>query len=348
MTTVKLAPAFQGKISFQSVIEAQERIKGFLHTTPVFQNEALNRLCLKNSDDGSSVNVFCKGEFLQKTGSFKARGALNAVLKLKESTAKGETVSGVVTHSSGNHGQALAWAAREAGLPCQVVIPRGAPAVKAQAIESYGATLVYCDPTPAARASTCAAISQRENYDIIPPYDHYDVIAGQGTIALEFLSQVPDLDCILVPISGGGMTSGICIAAKEMKPDIKIYAVEPSGKELGASLKAGQRLWEGEPKFLDTIADGIRLQQVGHLTWPILLELAEKEVLSVTDMEMIESMKFVFQRMKLAIEVSAAAGIAAVQGLQFKALAQRYDFKNVGIILCGGNTDLDKLPWIVH
>ncbi|KAJ8312418.1 hypothetical protein KUTeg_009791 [Tegillarca granosa] len=205
-------------------------------------------------------NAFFKAENLQKTGAFKVRGALNATLSLKE---KNPDVKGVM-----------------------------------DAIRGYGSDLVLCEPTPDARQAACDKVAKERGYHFVPPYDHHDVIAGQGTIAVEFLEQVPDLDAILVPVSGGGMTSGIAIAAKAIKPEIKVFMVEPEGKNAEESLRAGERLWPNPPRFINTIADAIRLQQLGHVTWPILLELAEKDVFSVKDEEIIEGMKFAFQRMK--------------------------------------------------
>ncbi|KAK3084813.1 hypothetical protein FSP39_019483 [Pinctada imbricata] len=262
------------------------------------------------------------------------------VLTVKE---KDPNVTGVVTHSSGNHGQALAWAAKMAKLPCTVVVPNNFSAVKVEAIKGYGAELVLCEPTPASRQETCDRVGKEKSFTFIPPYDHYDVIAGQGTMAVEFLKQVPDLDAILVPVSGGGMISGIAIAAKTIKPDIKVFMVEPEGKMAEESLRAGERLWPDPPGFLNTIADGIRLQQLGHITWPIILELVEKDVFSVSDEEMIKGMQFTFQRMKLVIEAASGAGVAAV--MSEKMATMDPSIKNIGVILCGGNVDINNLPW---
>ncbi|XP_064626297.1 serine racemase-like [Lineus longissimus] len=318
--------------SFHDVLQAQKRILSFVHRTPVFTSATVDKL--------TGRKVFFKAEHLQKTGAFKARGAINAILSLKEKNPK---VPGVVTHSSGNHGMAVAWAAQITGMNAVVVVPNNTPAIKAKAIEDYGAELVYCEPSPQSRIETCKALSEKRNLTIIPPYDHYDVIAGQGTIAMELMEQVPELDAILVPISGGGMTSGIAIAAKYMKPSIKVFAVEPKGKDLEKCLCAGERLWPNPPRFVNTIAEGIRTQQVGMLTFPILKELVEKEVFTVTDDEMIQTMKFAMQRMKFVIEASSAAGVAAVISEKMKEMDPA--IKNIGVILCGGNVDLDNLPW---
>ncbi|XP_048737963.2 serine racemase-like isoform X2 [Ostrea edulis] len=303
------------KIALSDIRKAHEKITPHIHFTPYFRSSTL--------DLRVGRNVFFKAENLQKTGSFKARGALNAVLSLK---ASNPDVHGVVTHSSGNHGQALAWAAKTAGVKCSVVVPNNSPKIKSDAILGYGAELVFCEPTPADRQATCDRVSKERNFTIVPPYDHYDVIAGQGTIAVEFLKQVPDLDAILVPVSGGGMTSGIAIAAKAIKPDIK-----------------GERLWPNPPRFLNTIADGIRLQQLGDLTWPIILELVEKDVFSVKDDDIVKAMRFVFERMKLVIEPASGAGVAAVMSERLASMDP--GLRNIGVILCGGNVDIDHLPW---
>lgn len=320
------------KIALSDIKKAHERISPYIHFTPYFTSSTLDSIVGRK--------VFFKAENLQKTGSFKARGALNAVISLKSSNPD---VRGVVTHSSGNHGQALAWAAKTANIKCSVVVPNNSPKIKSQAIEGYGAELVFCEPTPADRQGTCERVAKERGYTIIPPYDHNDVIGGQGTIAVEFLKQVPDLDAILVPVSGGGMTSGIAIAAKTIKPDIKVFMVEVEGKMCEECLRAGERLWPNPPRFLNTIADGIRLQQLGELTWPIILELVEKEVFSVKDEDIVKAMKFVFERMKLVIEPASGAGVAAVMSERLAAMDPT--LRNVGVILCGGNVDINHLPW---
>ncbi|ROT67529.1 putative serine racemase-like [Penaeus vannamei] len=238
-------------VGLQEVRAAYQRIQGWIHRTPVFTNEGLNNL--------SGRKLFFKAENLQKTGAFKARGACNAVFLEKEKNPKSP---GVVTHSSGNHGQAVAYAAKCAGLPCSVVVPKGTPKVKCDAIVNYGAELVFCEPSPAARKEVCAQIAEATGKAIIHPFDNYNVMAGQGTIALELLEEVPDLDAILVPISGGGMTSGIAVATHGLNPDCRVYAVEPFGKELQRSLENKKRMWDNPPRFLETIADAIRTQQV--------------------------------------------------------------------------------------
>ncbi|XP_068205459.1 uncharacterized protein [Palaemon carinicauda] len=250
---------------------------------------------------------------------------------------------GIVTHSSGNHGQAIAYAARCADLPCSVVVPKGTPKVKCSAIKSYGAKLVYCEPTFSSRKETCAEISEETGQIVIHPFDNYDVIAGQGTMAMELLEEVPDLDAILVPVSGGGMISGIAIAAKKSKHKCRVFAVEPEGKELQRSLEAKERLWSDPPRFLETIADSIRIEQLGFLTFPIVCDLVEPKVCSVDDDQMIEGMKLSFERLKLVVEAASGAAVyAGVHSLK----DEHPPLRKVGVILCGGNVDLDHLPWI--
>ncbi|KAH9525448.1 hypothetical protein Btru_001459 [Bulinus truncatus] len=324
-----------GTISLNDVLQASKRISPFLHKTPVFTSH--------QADEKSGRHLFFKAENLQKSGSFKARGALNAILRAKES--KNE-ISGVVTHSSGNHGQGLAWASKVAKLSCYVVIPEMAPVVKKNAILNYGAELVECGAKPADRYEACEKLQREKKLEFIPPYDHQDVIAGQGTIGLELLEQVPELDAILIPISGGGMSAGIAIAAKSIKPEIKIFLVTPKGKKLEECLKTGERPWKGEPQYLDTIADGIRLQQTGYITTPILVDLVEKDVFEMSDQEMVEGMKFMFERMKLVIEAASGAAVAAAFSQKLKNMDS--SIRNVGVILCGGNVDIDDLPCFLN
>ncbi|KAK3848914.1 hypothetical protein Pcinc_044311 [Petrolisthes cinctipes] len=312
--------------------EALTRIRGWIHRTPIITSHQLDTL--------AGRKLFFKTENLQKTGSFKVRGACNAVFLEKEKNPDGP---GVVTHSSGNHGQAVAYAAKCAGLACSVVVPEGTPKVKCDAIQHYGAELVFCQPSPAARKETCERIAEETGRAVIHPYDNYNVMAGQGTIALELLEEVPNLDAILVPISGGGMTSGIAVAAHHMQPSCRVYAVEPFGKMLEQSLKSKQRLWPNPPQFLNTIADAIRTQQVGELTFPVLCQFAETQVFSITDDQMVEGMRLAMERTKMVVE--AASGAAVYAGVRCLEDVEP-KVERVGVILCGGNVDLDQLPWI--
>ena len=312
---------------------AHGRIKDLIHRTPVITSKTVDSLVGKN--------VYFKCENFQKTGSFKVRGALNGILSKLETSS---TIKGCVTHSSGNHGQALAWAAKHSDIECVVVIPKGTPEVKIQAIKAYNGRVEICEPSPKARVDTCERISRDESKVIVPPYDDYDVISGQGTIALEFLEQVPQLDAILVPSSGGGMISGIAIYAKSIKPSIRVFAVVPEGKNLEESLVANQRLWGSESKFLNTKADAIRLQQCGDLTFPIMCELVEKDVFIQSDEKMIEATKFAFERLKIVVELASGASIGAA--LSEKMKTNYPNLKHIGVVVCGGNIDINHLPWV--
>jgi len=215
--------------------------------------------------------------------------------------------------------------------------------IKTDAIEHYGAELVYCEPTPTSRTSTCLQISKERDYFIIPPYDHPDVIAGQGTIAVELLEQIPELDAILVPVSGGGLISGIALYAKRINPNIRIYACVPEGKMLEECLAAEKRLWPEPPQFLKTKCDACRLQQCGTLTFPIMCSLVEKQVFTISDKTMIDATRFAFERLKLVVELAAGLSLGAIL---YQSDRLDPSIRNIGIIVCGGNIDLSvPLPW---
>jgi threonine dehydratase/serine racemase len=278
--------------------------------------------------------VFLKCENLQKVGAFKYRGASNAVRRLSDA----EAARGVVTHSSGNHAQALALAARVRGIPSYIVMPRTAPAVKKAAVEGYGGIVTECEPTLAAREETAAALVAKTGATLIPPFDHPDVIAGQGTTALELLEVVPGLDAIITPVGGGGLLAGCCVAARGMKPTIRVFGAEPLGADDAARSKAkGEWVPQTAP---NTIADGL-LTSTGQLTWPIIRDRVER-VFTVTDDQIRAAMRFIWERMKLIVEPSGAVGVAVVLSDEFKALS---DIGSVGIVISGGNVSLDKLYW---
>lgn len=324
-------------VNVTEIEKAFARVSTFLEPTPVQSSCYIDSLVGKN--------VFFKCENFQKTGSFKVRGALNTVLKRMSPAFNTHGYKGCVTHSSGNHGQALAWACDVNKVPCSIVLPKGTPEVKVSAVKGYNAELVFCENNPVSRVEFTDRISVEKNYAIVNPYDDYDVMCGQGTVALEFLRQVPQLDAILVSVSGGGLISGISVYAKLAKPSIKIIAVEPEKKRLSESLHKNERDLDHKPQAdLETLAEGIRLEQCGEMTFPIMRKYIEADdVLTVSDSEMIKATKLVFERMKLVIELSAGAAVAAVMSNEMK---QKYpDLKNVGLIVCGGNIDLDRLPW---
>jgi threonine dehydratase/serine racemase len=245
----------------------------------------------------------------------------------------------VVTHSSGNHAQALALAARIRGIPAHIVMPRNAPAVKREAVEGYGGIVYPCEPTVADREATADRVVAATGGTLIPPYNHPDVIAGQGTIGLEILEERPEVAAIVVPIGGGGMISGVALAAKGVKPTVRIVAAEPANADDAARSKASGSI---EPiASSTTIADGLRTS-LGSLTFPVVRDLVD-EVVTVSEEEIVQAMRLVFERAKLVIEPSAAVGVAVALSRRSAVLA-RVDGP-VAVVLCGGNVDLDALPW---
>ncbi len=313
-------------VDLSAVREAAARIAGRAHRTPVATCATLDRL--------AGLRLFFKCEHLQKVGAFKFRGALNAVLKLPEDVAR----RGVVTHSSGNHAQALALAARLRGIPAHIVMPRTAQEVKRRAVEEYGGRVVLCEPTLQAREATAAAVQAETEASLIHPYDHPDVIAGQGTVALELLEQVPDLDAIITPVGGGGLLSGVCVAAKGLKPAVRVFGAEPSGADDAArSLASGTLIPQTGPR---TIADGL-LTSLGQLTWPIIRDHVEG-VVTVAEEEIVRAMRLAWERAKLLIEPSASVAVAAALSEPLRA---RPGLGRVGVVLSGGNANLDRLPW---
>lgn len=321
--------------TLRQILRAHRRIAPYIHRTPILTSATANQL--------TGLNVFFKTENFQKTGSFKARGAINGILSLQE---RKPNVKGVVTHSSGNHGLALAWAAQQLKMPCLVVVPENTAAVKINAVKTYGAEVVLSQPTPQARKLLCKELSAEKSYEIIEPFDNYDVIAGQATIAIELMEQVSDLEAIVVPVGGGGLSAGIALATKLSKPHIKVLMVEPKGKELAKSMKAGNWMWDGPDRNFSTVADSINRQHLGKLTWPIVLKYAESDVLTVEDEEIIQGMKFAFQRLKIVVEPASATGLTSL--LTRKLQKINSSLQNVGVIVCGGNVDLDHLPWYDH
>jgi threonine dehydratase len=311
---------------FAAVRQAAERLASIVHRTPVATCATLDRL--------ASRSLFFKCEHLQKCGAFKFRGASNAVLGLSPDVA----ARGVVTHSSGNHAGALALAARMRGIPAHIVMPRNASAVKQRATRGYGGRIVECEPTQAAREAAAAALVAETGGTLIAPFDHPDVIAGQGTAALELLEQVPELDAIVTPVGGGGLTSGTCLAVQGVAPGVRVFAGEPKGADDAARSKAaGQRLPQTDPR---TVADGLRTS-LGDLTWPIVRDRVER-VITVTEEEIIAAMRLLWERAKLMVEPSSAVALAAVLTDEFRGLS---GLGRVGIVLSGGNVDLDHLPW---
>ena len=303
---------------------AAKRIKPYIHRTPVLTNESLN--------EKVGAKVFLKCENFQKVGAFKFRGACNAVFSLSDE----EAARGVSTHSSGNHAQALALAARLRGIPAYIVMPNNAPAVKKAAVAGYGGIITFCEPTLAAREATLAQIVQETGSEVVHPYNDERVITGQGTAVLELLEEVPELDVIISPVGGGGLLSGTSIAATEIKKGIRVIAGEPEmANDAFLSLQAGEIILSIKPK---TIADGL-LTSLGNKTFPIIQERVE-QIVTVSEQGIVDSMKFIWERAKIIIEPSSAAAVGVLW-------ERKIDLNglNVGVILSGGNVDLEKLPW---
>ena len=303
---------------------AQARIAPYVHRTPVLTSRSL--------DEATGARLFVKCENLQKVGAFKARGACNAVFSLPGDAA----ARGVVTHSSGNHGAALAYAAQQRGIPAHVVMPENAPKIKVANVRGFGAHVHFCAPTLAAREAACADVERATGATLVHPYDDCAVIAGQGTATLELLDAVPDLDAVVAPVGGGGLLSGTAIAAKGIRPGIEVYGAEPAGADDAArSFASGALQAMPHPH---TIADGLR----GALSARTLRALRAHvaAVGTCTEAGIVAAMRMTWERMKLVAEASSAVPLAAMlEGT----LAVRG--KRVGVILTGGNVDLDRLPW---
>lgn len=309
---------------FEDVLRAGVLLRRFVHRTPIFTSDTL--------DAETSAMVFCKAESLQKVGAFKFRGATNAVQSLSEEDAR----RGVVTHSSGNHAAALALAARQREIPAYVVMPENSAPVKCRAVEGYGAQVTYCRPTDEDRRATAARVMEETGATLIHPFEDPRVVAGQGTAALEFLEDVPNLDLLLLPVGGGGLAAGCALAAHGFAPECRVIAVEPEAvDDTYRSFRSGTRQEVGSGQ---TIADGLRTS-VGELTFPILQRVLA-DVVTVSEDAIVGAMRWIWERMKLVVEPSAAVPVAAVLDGKVPVSGRR-----VGIVLSGGNVDLDHLPW---
>jgi threonine dehydratase len=307
--------------TIEAIREAHSRIAPHIHRTPVFRSSSL--------DERAGARLFFKCENLQKTGSFKLRGAANVVFSLEEEAAR----RGVVTHSSGNHGAAVAYAARLRGIPAWIVVPRNSPEVKRRAIADFGGEVVICEPTMEAREAAAREIQERTGAALVHPYDDDRIIAAQGTAAVELIEDAGDIDWILAPVSGGGLLSGTAIAAQSLRPGIRVLGCEPAGADdAWRSLRSGQIEKNAQA---DTIADGLRAS-LSPRTFAILRERIDQIAL-IREEEILDAMRLVWERMKLVIEPSSAVTAAA-------ALFGKTDIKGrrVGIILSGGNVDLGK------
>jgi threonine dehydratase len=311
-------------VELQDVVEASKRIASFVHRTPVLTSESINSI--------AGCQIYFKCENLQKVGAFKARGACNAVLGLTDSLAS----SGVCTHSSGNHAQALAYAAQIRNIPCTIVMPHTAPLVKINGVRGYGATIEFCEPTLQAREDALAKVVEKTNAHVVLPFNDYRVIAGQGTAMLEFMDQVPSLEVVIAPIGGGGLMSGTLISANGVRNEILCYGAEPANADDALrSIRMGSIQPSVNP---NTIADGL-LTSLGTLTFPIINRLIT-DILTADEELIKHAMRLIMSRVKMVVEPSGAVPLAAILGNP-----ELFRGKKVGLIISGGNVDVDNLPF---
>ena len=310
--------------SIDDIRAAHQRIQPFIHRTPILNSEAINQI--------AGCRIYFKCENFQKVGAFKARGAANAVAKLTEKQKK----NGVATHSSGNHAAALARAATVAGIKSYIVMPSNAPEIKKKAVKGYGGEIIECEPNLQARETTLQEVVSRTGATFIPPYDYMDVIEGQATCALDMWEEGILFDAIMAPVGGGGLLGGTALCTKYIAPHTKVIAGEPAGADDAyRSFQTKKLIPMVGPK---TIADGL-LTSLGQINFAIILKIVD-DILTVTDEEIIEAMRLIYERMKIVIEPSCAVPLAAL--LKHK---ERFKGQKVGIILSGGNVDLGKLPF---
>ncbi|WP_421775118.1 pyridoxal-phosphate dependent enzyme [Gracilimonas sp.] len=306
------------------VKKAKERVSEHAHRTPVLSS--------KQVDQKTGGEIFFKCENFQKVGAFKFRGASNAIFSLSDK----EAAKGVATHSSGNHAQALALAAKLRGIPAYVVMPENAPKVKVRAVKNYGAEVTFCESTQEARESTLEQVVAKTGATFIHPYNDARIVAGQGTATLELLEDHPDLDMIIAPVGGGGLLSGTALAAKSLKPEIQVIGAEPANADDAfRSFQKGKLFPVKNP---DTIADGLRTS-LGELPFSLIRKYVD-DIVTVPEESIIEAMRYVWERLNMIIEASCAVPVAAVFDEKVNVKG-----KKVAIIITGGNVDLDNLPW---
>ncbi len=311
-------------ISQANIEQAATRIQNHIHRTPVMTSQLI--------DEALGVSLYFKCENFQKAGAFKSRGAMNAVLSLDTS----QSAHGVATHSSGNHAQALARAAKIKGLPAHIVMPENAPEVKISAVEQYGGKIYFCKPTLEAREQKLKEVVAKTKATEIHPYDNYTIIAGQATAAKELLEDHPELDLIICPVGGGGLLSGTALSVHYFSSKCKVIAAEPKGADDACrSFKAGHIIPSVQP---NTIADGL-LTSLGERNFPIIKELVT-DIITVKEATIIQAMKLLYERLKIVVESSAVVPLALLleHGIPINA-------KQIGLILSGGNVDLKKLPF---
>jgi threonine dehydratase len=307
-----------------AILEANDRIRSYTHHTPVVTSATINRLF--------ETELFFKCENLQKVGAFKARGATNAVFSLSET----QRLGGVATHSSGNHAQALSYAAALAGVKAYIVMPSNSSCVKVAAVRDYGGQITFCEPNLESRESTLKKVIEETGAIEIHPYNDTRIIAGQATAAMELINEVPALDLILAPVGGGGLLSGTCLSAAYFSPATKVVAVEPEqADDAFRSWKQGKFIPSVNP---DTIADGLRTS-LGSVTFPIIMHHIS-EIVTVSEQSIIQAMQFLWERTKMIIEPSSAVPFAAIMAQKISVKGKR-----VGLIISGGNVDLHQLPW---
>ena len=314
-------------VDYAAILTAQDRIRPHIHRTPVLTSSRLDAAC--------GASLFFKCENFQKVGAFKARGATNAVFALDEAAAQ----RGVATHSSGNHAAALSRAASRRGIAAHIVMPSTAPKIKVRAVEGYGGRIVFCEPNQRAREVACARVIAETGATLIHPFENEDVIAGQGTVAIELLEDVPDLDLVLCPVGGGGLLCGTAVAVKALRPRTEVIATEPAGASDAAESFQQGRLVYQETK--NTIADGL-LANLGAINFALVQRYVDN-VVTVRDESIVAAMRTIWETMKIVIEPSGAVPYAAVLegGVDLRG-------KRVGVVLTGGNVDLDALPWMAR
>lgn len=310
--------------TFYDIVQAHEKIIAHIHRTPILTSRSINAI--------AGCNIYFKCENFQKIGAFKARGAVNAVLSLSPSQLR----NGIVTHSSGNHAQAIAYASKIVGAKATIIMPHTSPRPKVEAVRNYGAEIIFCEPTQKAREEALQSFLEKTNAVFIHPYDNFDVIAGQGTCAKEILEEHPKLDYILAPVGGGGLLSGTSISVKALSPQTKVIGAEPKGADDAFRSFRDNKIYPSiEPK---TIADGL-LTSLSERTFTIIKSNVEK-IITVSESSIVQAMKLLFERMKIVVEPSGAVPLAAI-------LENPEPFynSNIGIIISGGNVDISKLPF---
>ena len=311
-------------VTYNDIEKAHQRISDHIHNTPILTSDSL--------DNELGSNLFFKCENFQKTGSFKIRGATNSILQLNDTEIK----NGIITTSSGNHGAAVAFIADKIGTSSKIIMPNNTPKNKIENVQRYGGEIFYCEPNIKSREDTLEKMIQKSGGSIIHPYNDEKIIAGQGTAAKELIEKVPDLDAIICPVSGGGLLSGTLLAAKNLKPGIKVFGAEPENADDTYRSILNNKIMSNETT--DTIADGLRAQ-VGTVTFPIIKENVDK-ILLVAEEMIISSMYMIWQRLKIIIEPSCSIVLAALM-----LNSNRFLNKKVGLILTGGNYDLKQIPW---